>query len=83
MVPKVVPKIFSSKSLGSQLSKTVSTVVVRLLDRFLSLFEISSKSHDFHNSGFQVSVPFFDEISNKLKNRCKSRTTIVDTVLES
>ena len=39
----MVPKIFSSKSLGSQLSKTVSTVAVRLLDRFLSLFEISSK----------------------------------------
>ena len=49
--PKI-SKFLWSRSMMSQLSKTVSTVVVRLLDRFLSSFEISSKSHDFHNSGF-------------------------------
>ena len=40
--PKIL-KFLSSKSMMSQLSKTVSTVVERLLDRFLSSFEISSK----------------------------------------
>ena len=35
----MVPKIFSLKSMKSQLSKTVSNVVVRCLDPYLQLFE--------------------------------------------
>ena len=35
----MVPKIFSLKSMKSQLSKTVSNVVLRCLDPYLQLFE--------------------------------------------